>query len=607
MANFWEADPIMAATETAPASVGTEQFWATDPINEDFPPAGAEPGSREYAAWALRAARAGKKLPMVSEHSDFALSPAQQAYEAALEDYRQVKYPNLSPEQFRAQMVDEHPGLLPGQKNAGVLAPYNASDLASHGALFGLTDEISAGVDAAGPWIANLFGQGPNAGDVWDASLKLEQARRDLGRENLGGWGTAAEVLGGLASGGTAVKGAASIGAQVPGVWQKVKGLTGAGASGAAYGFGSTDGGLEGRLPAAGVGAATSVVAGAAAPYVARGVQQFTHRLGQKAATKSAVVGAPTAATIKAASKAEYKAAENTGAVIGGNALNLLNYDVGQVLAKEGLLFPKTGKLMGGYPKLESAVKTLRQYAGKGSLSIVEAQTLNRTFRKVAGSTDPDEARLGIALVNQLDDFMESLPVTAFSTNGKAGMDAVKFWAQARKDWGRYKRTDTIEKAIYNAKLAKGGFAPGLRAQFVSILKSAKKRRGFSDGELAAMERFAEGGSLQDFLQHVAGGGSLTAGVAGHLMAGPVAGLGMAGGKLAAGKAASRALDRGAKNIAGRVRAAVATPGGLPPLLPFRPSPVIDGFARRVGVSAQNALLEDQRGGLAALLAGGVK
>ncbi len=570
MVSFWERDPVVShGTEPLAAPAG-DDWWSSDPVVGEDAPAPVEP-------------------------------TAQERYDAALDGYRALKFPDMDAATFRARMVDGS-GIAPGP-----LAPYGAGDFANHGAMFGFTDELGAGIDAAGPWIANLFGVGPDAGEIYSAALELEQARRDLGREQAGGWGTLAEVVGGLASGGTAVKGAASIGAQVPGVWQTVKGLTGAGASGAAYGFGSTDGDLEERLPGAGIGAATSLVAGAAAPVVARGVQKFARGLGQKAATRAAVAAAPEAATIKAASKAGYKAADDTGAVIGGNALNLLNHDVGQFLGKEGLLFPKTGKLMGGYPKLEAAVKALRQYAAKGSLSIAEAQTLNRTFRKVAGSTDPGESRLGLALVNQLDDFMESLPVTAFSTNGKAGMDAVQFWAQARKDWGRYKRTDAIEKAIYSAKLAKGGFAEGLRSQFVGILKSQKKRRGFSADELAAMERFSEGGSLQDFLKHVAGGGSLTAGVAGHLMAGPVAGLGMASGKLAAGKAASRALDIGAKNIAGQVRAAVATPGGLPPALPFLPSPVIDGFARRVGVSAQNPLLEDQRGGLAALLAGGVR
>lgn len=37
----------------------------------DMPPAGAQPGSREYADWAMTQARAGKKLPQVSEINNF--------------------------------------------------------------------------------------------------------------------------------------------------------------------------------------------------------------------------------------------------------------------------------------------------------------------------------------------------------------------------------------------------------------------------------------------------------------------------------------------------------------------------------------------------------
>lgn len=59
MANFWENDPVEGA-----ATGG--QFWANDPVDDSAPPAGAKPGSKAYADWALAQARAGKKLPQIS-------------------------------------------------------------------------------------------------------------------------------------------------------------------------------------------------------------------------------------------------------------------------------------------------------------------------------------------------------------------------------------------------------------------------------------------------------------------------------------------------------------------------------------------------------------
>lgn len=588
MANFWENDPIVApgsapnskpspgampiAAAGAPAAGG--EFWASDPIVQDE---AAEP-------------------------------TAQERYDAALEKVRQLQFPEVDPEKFRTAMTERQATLIPGVTNSGPMAPYDATQLSQHGMFFGLTDEATAGIDALGAGIGQLFngGKGPGMGDVYATRQELEAARRDLGREQSGIWGQVAELAGGLGAGGMAAKGAMSLGAKAPGMFQQAKGLLGASGSGAAYGFGSTDGGMEERGTGAAAGGLTGLAAGAFAPLVVRGAQKLLSvpaGMAAKSTAKSAIAAAPTGQQIRAASKASYRAAENTGAVVDGDALNLLSHDIHQFLGDAGMLLPKSGKLIGAGAKVEGALKALRQYTEHGSLTVKQAMTLNKTFRRAANSADPDEARIGAALVKHLDDFMENLPVSAFSTNGKAGMDAVKHWSEARKTYARFKRTDVIEKAIRNAGYAKDGFAEGLRSQFATILKSERKSRGFSPAELAAMDRYAKGGSIQDFLKNVGNGGSIPATVMGLATGGPlgaaVAGFGRAG----AGKAARGAINAQAHNAANAVRAQVALPNGLPQI-PKRSPPVIDGVARRLGVSAANPGLEDQRGGLVELLQG---
>lgn len=588
MANFWEADPIVSpagAPKSLPlpnampihaggamSGASASQWWANDPIVE-------------------------------AEASE---PTAQQRYDTALETYRQLRFPNSDPAKFRKMMVDQNPTLIPGISMPGPLAPYGATQLSQHGMLFGLTDEASAGMDALGAGIGQLFGgKGPDMGDVWKASLELEQARRDLGREQMGGWGTLAEVAGGLGAGGMAAQGAAAVGAQVPGALQTLKGLTGAAASGGAYGFGAADGGINERLPAAGIGAGTGVVAGAAAPWVARGAQKLFSapaNAAAKSATKAAIGSAPTAAAIKARARAGYKAAEKTSAVVDGSATNLLSHDVRSMLGDEGILL-QSGQLVGGYPKLAGALSALDQFGATGAMTVKQAMTLNRTFRNAAKSTDPAEAAIGMTMVKQLDDFFESLPVQAFSTNGKSGMDAVKLWGEARKDWARFKKTDTVERAIYSAGLHQDGFAKGLRGEFVKILKSDKKRRGFADAELTAMERYVQGGSIQGFMQDLASGGSIPASVLGLVTGGPV-GAALAGtAKATAGKLAGGSLNRGASRAADVVRAQAALPNGLPQI-PRSAPPMIDGTFRTVAVNAANPALERQRRGLAGLLHG---
>lgn len=582
MANFWENDPIVPQPGTVvskslllpnamPIHAGGE-WWANDPLVEAEQP----------------------------EQS------AQQRYEAALEKYRLLQYPDRDPEAFRKAAVDRQDTLIPGITNAGPLAPWDATQLSQNGLFFGATDEMASGMDALGAGINQMFGgKGPSMGDVFAARQELEQARRDLGREQLAGWAPLAEIAGGLATGGAAAKGAAAVGSQVPGVVQTAKGLLGAGASGAAYGAGATDGGIDDRALGAGIGAAMGVGAGVAAPMVARGVQKMLAIPGARAAksaTQAAINTAPPAAAIKASSKASYKAAERTGAVVDGSAINLLSHDVRQLLADEGILL-QTGRMVGGYPKLNGALAALDQFGANGSMTVKQAMTLNRTFRNAAKSNDPAEAAIGMAMTNKLDDFFENLPVQAFSTNGRAGMDAVKLWGEARKDWARFKKTSTIEKAIYDAGLHKEGFASGLRGEFVKILKSDKKRRGFADVELSAMERYVQGGSVKGFLEDLSSSGSIPASVLGLITGGPIGAFAAGATKAGAGKLARGALDRGAEQAADAVRAQAALPKGLP--LPARvPPKVIDGTFRTLAVNASNPGMDGNRKALADLLHG---
>lgn len=144
-----------------------------------------------------------------------------------------------------------------------------AIDSALGGAYFGFRDELAAAGRAIGGKIAN-----PDIpiGDIYDAGLRLEQAKDARFREENPGTALAAEVAGGLGMGALAapIAGAAGLGqvaSNVPTVL-KYAGL-GAGA-GALSGAGNAAPGE--RLEGAGTGALIGGGLGAATPFVARGV-----------------------------------------------------------------------------------------------------------------------------------------------------------------------------------------------------------------------------------------------------------------------------------------------------------------------------------------------
>lgn len=108
---------------------------------EDAPPAGAKPGSREYADWAVAQARAGKTLPQVSSTEDkFMLSPDQHKYR------RSMLLPVVTNEttgktewgwpQVAADLASAV--ALPGDVLAGRVDPYSPEGL-DRSLLFGAT------------------------------------------------------------------------------------------------------------------------------------------------------------------------------------------------------------------------------------------------------------------------------------------------------------------------------------------------------------------------------------------------------------------------------------------------------------------------------------
>jgi hypothetical protein len=498
---------------------------------------------------------------------------AEERHAAALETVRQRHYPNLDDAAW-AEFVQSH-------------GAYGLGDLAKDSVMFGLSDELTG--LAASLSRGGVFGDGPVAYRDFE---RLARARRDLGREKEGWLGTGAEIAGGVLSGGPLVKGAMATGSALS---RAAKGLGTAGGFGAAYGAGSTDGTASDRLMGAGVGAGLGVAGAAVAPVVVRGAQAVGRNLAHGAATRRAVRAAPMARDIRKGSKAAFAELEATGAIIEQPALNRLRQDVGQFLNDAGLITPR-GRVSTAYPKVTDALQSLDDFTS-APLNMKSAQTLHKSFRRVAGSTDPEEARIGGRLLDQFEAWMDNLPPQAFS--GGNGQKAAAAWARGKSEWARFRKVQTIELALDRARRAKGGFAAGLRTQFNRILNSDKKRRGFTQAELEAMEKFAEGGPLTKAIELVTAMRGLPGAAAAFSLGGGIPGaLTALGGSMAA----RGALNRSARNVGQRMRADAALPGGLPQRPALPPS---RGAALAIGGAGANPLFGDQRNGLAQMFGGG--
>jgi hypothetical protein len=213
----------------------------------------------------------------------------QNNYLAALQRVHQNEYPQMSPEQF-------------SQYASHALAPYSFTDEAQNAGLGGFGDEISSALGAVGNQARNLtqvfqphpassdpnVNTDPNFGQSFTDLQALEDARQKLGKANLGGFATAADILGGLSSFGKAS--APNPAAIAQPLWQLMAKSLGVGSAvGAVEGAGSEN---DNRLGGAITGGVGGAVAGAMAPVIGHavgaGVGKVADWLGSNAAARAA-------------------------------------------------------------------------------------------------------------------------------------------------------------------------------------------------------------------------------------------------------------------------------------------------------------------------------
>jgi hypothetical protein len=192
----------------------------------DKPPAGAKPGSRAYADWAMKRVRSGNAVPQVSELS----------------------------------------GRVAPERNSSQLDPF------VQGVTFGWGDELRGAVQGG---LAAM--QGGDFGETY--KREVDQSRNALDfqrRENpIGSF--ASELGGGIATSIAAAPAAALVGignaARTLPIWQQVfRGGAVAAPAGALYGAGASGDSLQERGTGALMGAGFGAAGGAVAPVVMRGI-----------------------------------------------------------------------------------------------------------------------------------------------------------------------------------------------------------------------------------------------------------------------------------------------------------------------------------------------
>jgi hypothetical protein len=231
----------------------------------------------------------------------------------------------------------------------------------------------------------------------------------------------------------------------------------------------------------------------------------------------------PSINQLKDTSRAVFKEIDSLGASLQPKAYNGLVNKLNKVSRSLGVdadVTPLASKALGKFvAKLDE------------SPSLTEVDNLRTIAGNVAGSANRQEAAIGIAMVNAIDETLDKFSPTAFSRVAGSTEDIGKRYKVARDLWGRARRSELLEEAFTKARLQASGFENGVRTQFRSILNNKKTRRFFKPDEIKAMTRVVKGDKKENFARLV-GKLGFSEGNASNLVGGSI---GVAGGAAVGG------------------------------------------------------------------------
>lgn len=287
-------------------------------------------------------------------------------------------------------------------------------------------------------------------------------------------------------------------------------------AQGAAYGFGSAEGGFDSRKDAAARGAVFGGLLGAAAPAVGAGARKAVEKVGAGPALRAAARGAPSIDDLRGQANALYAQADQVA------NLPRADFDAAMQLtladaARKGLdpdLTPGAAKVA---DRLSDALASADPNIGFRELDI-----LRRKAQVPAGNVaNRTEQALGSRMIEGIDDYIEAADP---ALGGMVG--------EARDMWSRMRKAETLERIMDTGDAYLSGKSSGIRNQVRSLLKSPKASRGFTAAEKEALKRVSNPGPLENAL-HLASGGlgqMVTVGAGGGIggIPGALAGAGIA-------------------------------------------------------------------------------
>lgn len=202
----------------------------------------------------------------------------------------------------------------------------------------------------------------------------------------------------------------------------------------------------------------------------------------------------PTIEELTTQSRAAYKRASDAGANIAPQSFGNLKNRVNVTLKKEGL-DPTL------HPKTTAALKRINDT--KGAVSLDDFDTLRKIANDARGGVDPSDGRMAGRIIDELDDYAESIGSKDLTTGSPEAFAALK---EARNLYSRKAKGEVIQELVRRAEISAPNFSASgvenaLRTEFRGLAKNKNRMRRFNAEERAAIERVAKGGPMENALR----------------------------------------------------------------------------------------------------------
>jgi hypothetical protein len=253
------------------------------------------------------------------------------------------------------------------------------------------------------------------------------------------------------------------------------------------------------------------IVAGAVGPATGEAVADVTDSdvAGQIASiVASGAVGAgrgqreivPTPEAMKQAAAASYQRSEQAGAIIAPQSLQKAAQDIFKSVDSLGYL-----------PRSQPAVAAFLDEFGQQAqtpLTLERLERLRRAAGNVAASRDRSESKMGMAILNKMDDFVENLQdadlVAGAGPSRQMAIDALK---EARGLYSRAAKGQEIETLLERAQnsaaqYSQSGMENSIRVQFRQLANNQTKLRRFTKEEQELIKDVARGGPVDNVLRY---------------------------------------------------------------------------------------------------------